>query len=192
MNPNDRLLELAPGTARRAWEVRKGEYADETVEHDVIEIHARRGLVFTVSTGVLTGSGHLQSVLANPANSGRSLYLYRMAAVLSGGSQSSLVFMRVIFNPETNGLTARSPGNARVGAGVSSVASLRAGVTSTAPTGGVVSDAGLPLVTNQRVTVDLPPLVLPPGVSMSFTTEIPKTVSASLTYWWYESVPLLS
>jgi hypothetical protein len=175
-------------SGRRLWEIRPGEYVEESISQPVQAVHAQRGLVFNCSTGVLTGGKDqfLKSVLANPAKSGRWLFVYRLAAVVSS-PKSEIVFLPVRINAALTGLTARNPGNARIGSREQSVARLHVGVGADLA-GGLPSQAGLPFMSNSRTTIE-PTLIIPPGITFGLSGPLPAASDAVLTYWWYESLP---
>lgn len=188
----DALWQHAAGVGRRMWEIRRHEYGDETINHPVQEIHAQRGLVFNCSTGVLTGTkgGYLKAALTNPASATRLMFVYRMTAAVAT-TKTDLLFLTIRINPTTSGLTARAPGNARIGNPEKSAAVLYTGVGNDL-TGGAQSQAGLPLMTNTRTGVDLAPLIIPPGVTFGISGPLDLAATAALTFWWYESLPELA
>lgn len=182
------------------WEMRPNEFAEEMVVWSARDIHAQRGLVFNAATGLLVGGAgkYAKVALQNPAGSGKSLSVYRITVVATsatpvGGSglgnvvASELLYWPIRVNPSLTGLTARTPGNVKIGGSEGSKAKLHVGVGPDF-TDGFASVSGIATMAGTRAAVDTI-LIIPAGVVFAISTTLGAGAQAVVTLWWVESVP---
>ncbi len=135
----------------------------------------------------LTAAGNMRAVIQNPANSERRVLLARLTTFASAGP----AWAEIIVNPTTGVPTVapRRVNNAVIGA-TGGVATVRVDTDLMTPLGGGTSTGvviGIP--GNTRVSLDLPPLVLMPGVTIGINDAFAGAADATLTvFWWEEAI----
>lgn len=185
----DKLEDEGPAHARRLQEIRAGEVAEEvyTVNAITAAVAQQRFLLAGTGALALAAAGNARAVVANPAGSGRNVYLARLTVFSNAAGEATLHI-----NP-TAGVptgTARTHLNAIVGA-AAGVAEIRADTSTLTPlSGGVDTGVILAFGASDRVSVDLPPLVLTPGVTLGINIPISAASSRTVAavYWFEEDV----
>lgn len=151
------------------------------------EARVRAGFAFTGSSGKidLSAAGNLRGTLANPAGSGRTIYLYTIStfSTAQGG------FAHTYINP-TAGLPTvlKSSNNNFIGHPRAAVGVVRVDVDAlTALSGGTDTGLAIGIASNERAEIELAPFIIPPGVTMGI--NIPFAGATSVTFnlnWWEE------
>lgn len=141
------------------------------------------GTTFAGGSGVLTLTAILGAnvSLSNPAGSGKKLYLYRLVA-----NSSQPLNLTPVINPTTNLPTvAKVVANNFIGHPMVATGMLKAEVM--APlVGGVASSLILHLPAGSREVVDLPPFVIPPGVTLAVAVPAKNGATVNLDAFWWE------
>ncbi len=139
----------------------------------------------------LAAAGDLKASIQNPSNSGRNVFIDRIAALATGTAWAGFFINPTAGVPTT---TPRRANNAVIGApnglAVIRIESRLSTDIGTSPLGGG-TDTGLTLgiPANQRVSLELPPLVLAPGVVLGLNIPFAGAADASMSlYWWEEDV----
>jgi hypothetical protein len=147
-----------------------------------------QGRFFLASTGklALAAAGNARATFANPAGSGRNIYLARIASLASAGP----AWATVLINP-TAGLpatAARRHLNALVsGADTQGVGVMKADVNLTTPlSGGTDTGVVIGIPAGSRVALDLPPFVLLPGQTLGFNLPFTGAADAVMSLYWAE------
>lgn len=137
-------------------------------------------------TGRLTLSvaGNVRATFANPAGSGRNLKVVRISSSGTGTAWAS-----VLINP-TTGLPVSAPRpvlNAVAGGGLSAVGELRVDTDATAALGGG-TDTGIVIgmPSGQRTHLDLPPIILTPGVTLGINVPFAGAADSAMAVYWIE------
>lgn len=145
-----------------------------------------QGKFFLASSGklVLSLAGNVRALFRNPANSGKMMSIVRMAGFTTGTGYAG-----ILLNP-TTGLPTSTPRpalNAVAGGGIPRLGVLTVDTDTTVPLGGGV-DTGLVIGMpgGARTSIDLPPLVLAPGVSMGINIPFAGAADATLSLYWVE------
>jgi hypothetical protein len=185
----DRVVTTSDDFAVRHQEVAPGEFAPEvyTVTAVTAAVAQQRFFIASTQPLVLTAAGNARATIANPAGSGRKLMVARLTVFSDAAGEAGL-----FINPTAGlpGGTARPMLNAVVG-GAAGVAELRADTsTLTALSGGADTGVTAAFTANRREQIDLPPLVLTPGVTLGVNVPINATSSRSLlsAYWFEEDL----
>ena len=180
---------VGAGVSRRDQEIKPGEYAGEVYTVNALSAALAQQRFFLAGTGplVLALAGSVRATIGNPAASGRNVYVARLAIFSNAAGEASL-----FVNP-TAGLpasAARPHLNGIVGA-AAGVAVLKADTsTTTALSGGTDTGLILAFPVSTRVSVDMPPLVLAPGVTLGINIPIAAASSRTImaAYWFEEDV----
>lgn len=162
-------------------------YYDAIEGTDQID-RVRDGRVFGAGSGKLTlsAAGHVRSLLENPAGSGKLLNVFSLVAFTTGNA-----FGQLMVNPSTGLPTvAKTINNQRMLHPRVSVATLKVDTDLTVPlAGGTDTGQILGIGANSRQDVRLPPMVVPPGISVGINVPFAGAAEASLNvYWWEEPV----
>lgn len=125
--------------------------------------------------------GGVLCYLGNPVNSGRVLYLYAIS-IYQNSSNMWVAYYNDMPEPTIPLLT---PTNMNHGSSNASVAHMRLGVPAAALTT-QYQIAAHTLVTDHQL-LQMPPMILPPGHSMSLRFPHSKSLEAAANaYWWEE------
>lgn len=185
----DKTWEQTGGLSRRDQEIKIGEYAPEVYTVTAVTAAVAQQRFFLAGTGplILALAGNARVTFANPAASGRNVHVGRLAAFSNAAGEASL-----FINPNTGlpATAARPQLNAIVGA-AGGVAVLKADTSTTTPlSGGTDTGMILAFPANTRLSVDMPPLVLTPGVTVGINIPIAAASSRSIMaiYWLEEDV----
>jgi hypothetical protein len=178
-----------PGVSRRNQEIKTGEYAAEVYTVNALSAALAQQRFFLAGTGplVLALAGNARATIGNPAGSGRNVYIARLVLFSNATGEASLFVNPTAGLPATG---ARSHLNGIVGA-AAGVAVLKADTsTTTALSGGTDTGLIMAFPVSTRVSVDMPPLVLTPGVTLGINIPIAAASSRSVmsVYWFEEDV----
>lgn len=150
--------------------------------------YVRSGQLFLAGTGQLslTAAGNARLTLQNPANSGKTLYVYRLGIYSTSSS-----FAELLVNP-TTGLpasAARPNNNLYIGNPTTAVAVLKGDTNlTTALGGGTDSGVALGFGANVREEIDFNPLmIVPPGVTVGFQIAFTGAATLACTLYWVEA-----
>ncbi len=174
----DRIVNQA-----RLQEIKPGEYATEVYTVTAATAAVAQQRFFLAGTGrqTLSVAGNIRALLRNPVGSRRVLQVARISATVTALSWADLWL-----NP-TTGLPAgvRLPWSAVLGApaGVGDVLADTDIVTAIGGGTALSSTLGLPA---GRHTLDLPPLVVPPGMSLGINIAATAAVDATFNLYWIE------
>lgn len=143
------------------------------------------GIMFLAGSGdlALAVAGNLSLTLQNPTGSGKSLYVTRLDVFATATG-----FAELLVNP-TAGLPTvqRRVNNVNFGSSTVSVAVVMADTsTTTAMSGGIDSGVSVGAGVNALATYELPPMVIPPGVTLGLALPFTGAASASVNLYWYE------
>lgn len=154
------------------------------IEGDQRATAIARERYFVAGSGRLTlgVAGNIRCLLSNPAGSEREMWIERLVvtATVTGWAQ--------VRRSPTTGLpaTLRTSHNAVLD-GAPATCTMHADTDATTAIGGgtLLSDTpGIPA--NTRVSIEMPPLVLRPGVTLGFNVPIGGAGDASLSAYWFE------
>lgn len=177
---------VAAGT-RRWQEIASGEYAPESYSVNAVTAAVAKQKFFVAGTGalVLTAAGDARCTVSNPTGSGVNVFLARLSLFSNAAGEASL-----LINPTTGlpATAARPQLNAVIGA-AAGVAVVKADTDAvTALGGGTDTGVVLAFPAATRISVDLPPFILSPGVTLGI--NIPVSAASSRTfmsiYYWQE------
>lgn len=174
------------GIPHRHQEVAEGEFAPEVYTVSAVTAAVAKQRFFMAGTGKLTLSlaGNLRATIGNPAGSGRMVYIARIAGLASAGPG----WARFRINPTTGLPTGlKTPINVVIGSVVTAVTEVNADTSTTTAVGGGTDtgiDLGIP--TGERISIDLPPLVLSPGVMLGINTPFAGATDTALSVYWFE------
>lgn len=171
----------------RWQEIAVGEFAPEVYTVNAVTAAVAKQKFFLAGTGplTLTVAGNARATIQNPAGSGVNVFLARLSVFSNAAGEANL-----FVNP-TAGLPATAPRphlNAIVGA-PGAAAVIRADTdATTALSGGTDPGVALAFGASDRISVDLPPLILSPGVTLGINIPISATASRTLAavYWFEE------
>lgn len=144
------------------------------------------GKFFLAGSGkrTLSLAGNFRATLENPAASGKTLYVLRLSAFATATG-----WARLFINP-TVGLPTAAPRyelNAVLGHPNPAVAILRADTdATTALGGGTDTEMDLAVPANERVEVDMPPLVVPAGNIVGINVPFAGAADSTMNVYWYE------
>lgn len=165
-------------------EIAPGEFAPEAYVVTAVSAAVLQQRFFLAGSGRLTlaVAGNMRGVFTNPSGSGRRVSLVRVAAV-----STVMAWMDLRLTP-TTGIPAstRTPFNAVLG-GAAPVATLAADTNATtAVGGGTLLSSTLALPANARQSIDLPPIVMSPGVSLGMNINLIAAADGSFSLYWIE------
>lgn len=144
------------------------------------------GKFFLAGSGkrTLSLAGNFRATLENPAGSGKTLYVVRLSAFATATG-----WARLFVNP-TTGLPTAAPRyelNAVLGHPNPAVAVLRADTdTTVALGGGTDTEIDLAVPANERVEVDMPPLVVAAGNVVGINVPFAGAADSTMNVYWYE------
>lgn len=144
------------------------------------------GRVMMAGSGMLNLSvaGNIRATFSNPAGSGKTISVVRLVAMATATG-----FATVRLNPTTGlpGSAARPVLNAIAGGGNAASAQLKVDTDPTTALGGG-TDTGevIGIPANNRVSIDLPPLVLAPGVTLGIGIPFAGAANAAMSIYWVE------
>lgn len=171
--------------SRRFQEIKPGEFAEEVYTVSAVTAAVAQQRFFLAGSGRLSLSvaGNVRATIANPADSGRNMFLARLVSFGTGTAWATL-----LVNP-TTGLPvtpARPHLNAIAGA-PGGVGVLKVDTDAATPLGGGV-DTGIVLGSgaNTRNPVDLPPIILAPGVTLGINVPFAGAADIALSLYWLE------
>jgi hypothetical protein len=181
-----RLVSKSGSGYYRVRDIGGGAIAEEML---ALPSHASRvatGRFYMAGTGKreLAVSGHVRAVIQNPAGSGRTVSVVRLAGLATGVGWADL-----FLNPTTGVPTSapRPVTNALMGGGEAPVAVVRADTdAATALSGGTATGATLGIPSGAPFPLDLPPLVLEPGATLGLTVAFGVAAALALSVYWYE------
>lgn len=140
---------------------------------------------FLAGSGKLTlaAAGNVRGTISNPAGSGRNILVARLAGLGTGTA-----WARLRVNPTTGlpATAARPTINAIIG-GAAPVGILKVDTDLVTPLGGGTDtgiDIGMPA--SARVSLDMPPMILSPGVSLGINIPFTGAADAALSVYWAE------
>ena len=132
----------------------------------------------------LAVAGNFRAILRNPSTSGKTIKLHRISAFGTSTGWAS-----ILINPTTGlPITAARPSlNAIVGGGVAGIAEVKADADTTTPLGGG-TDTGIVLgiAGGQRTELNLPPLIIAPGVALGFNVPFAGAADVTLAVYTTE------
>ena len=170
--------------SKRLQEIKPGEHAPEVYTVNAVTAAVAQQRFFLAGSGRLTlgVAGNIRCRLANPAGSGRNMVLARLVAMATVVGWAELRL-----NP-TTGLPAgaRTPFNAILGGAAASGTMEADTNTVTALGGGTLLSPVVGVPPNTRISLDLPPLVLAPGVSLGINVPIAGAGDATVSAYWFE------
>jgi hypothetical protein len=175
-----------PGAKHRRRDIGGGVLVEEVVALPGHASRAATGQFYMAGTGKLdlTVAGNVRAVIENPAGSGRTVHVVRMAGLATGVGWADLFVNPTAGVPTT---VARPVTNAIVGGGQPSVAVVRADTSAvTALGGGTATGVTLGVPSGARFSLDLPPLVLAPGAVLGVNDAFAGSASLALSVYWYE------
>ncbi len=173
------------GIKTRWRDVGGGILAEEVVSLPEHGSRVANGRFYLAGTGrmALTVAGNIRAVIQNPATSGRNVRLVRIAGLATGTAWADLLLNPTAGVPAT---AARPVLNAIAGGGVAPVATIRADTDATVALSGGATGLTVGVPANQRFALDLPPLVLAPGVTLGINAAFAGAADLALSVYWYE------
>lgn len=163
------------------------DYALATRDAGAVSARVAAGQFNLASSGrvTLAAAGNLRAVMQNPAGSGKTLSVVRLAAFTTATGYGSLYVNPTVGVPVT---AARPAMNAVIGGGVPAVATLRVDTNLTVALGGG-TDTGIVvgLPAGARTSLDFPPLIITPGVTLGINVPFTGAADATLSVYWFES-----
>ena len=162
-------------------------YTPEVIALPSTSQYVGQGRFFLSGSGKLTTSGGLlnaRGVLVNPVGSGRTVYEARVVAfsTSTGFADIKITPTNLPTTPARgvlNAITSIQPAG--------NVANFYADVSSVPFTGGYDPGFDLAIPANQRITVDLPPLVAPPGAGLGVTLKLSNNADVEFSVYWWEA-----
>lgn len=177
-----------PEFKTRLQEIAAGEYAPEVYVHNGVTAAVLKGKQYTSGTGPLslTAAGNIRATISNPTGSGVNVSIFRLVWFSNAMGEASLFLNpsaglpATAVRPRLNAIAGTAGGLGEVKADTSATTALAAG---TGTDTGVIIGLGA----NVREVVDLPPIVLTPGVTLGINVPISATTSRSvLSVLWFE------
>lgn len=182
----DKIVDTGQHLRARQQEISTGEFAPEVYVHNGVTAAVLKQKQFTSGTGplVLTAAGNIRATISNPTGSGVNVSIFRLVWFADAKGEASLFVNPTVGLPAT---AVRPRLNAIAGA-AGGVGEVKADTNATtALSGGVDTGVLIGLGANVREAIDLPPIVLTPGVTMGINVPISATTSRSmLTVLWFE------
>jgi hypothetical protein len=150
-----------------------------------LEGHAIGGTAFLTGTGniAMSVAGNVRMTISNPAGSGKTVYIVRLSAFATAAA-----FGELLINP-TAGLpvAARAVNNLLVGSAVAAVAQVKVDQSATtALSGGTDTGVAFAVPNGTMHIAELPPLVIPPGVTLGIAVPFAGAANASVNVYHYE------
>lgn len=145
------------------------------------------GVLFVAGTGRLTiaAAGNYRLTFGNPAGSGKNLSIIRLALM---PTVTSFTDFRLNPNAGLPATAARKNNPGILGSNFTSVAVVKADTsTLTALSGGTDMEVTLGLPANQRTSIDLPPLIVPPGVTLGMNIAVTAASDLAASIYWKET-----
>lgn len=145
------------------------------------------GRFFLSSTGrvSLTAAGNFRATIQNPAGSGKTINLGRLAAFATGTGYAGIRLNPTTGLPTT---TPRAISNAVLGGGVAPAAVLRVDTDLTvALSGGTDTGLTFGIPGGTRTSLDLPPLVLSAGQTMGLNVPFAGAADVTMSVYWWET-----
>lgn len=170
---------------RRFQEIKPGEYAEEVYTVSAVTAAVAQQRFFLAGSGRLSLSvaGNVRATITNPAGSGRNMMLARLVSFGTGTAWAT-----ILINPTTGlpATAARPHLNAIVGA-AGGAGVMKVDTDTTVALGGG-TDTGIVLGSgaNNRNPVDLPPIILTPGLTMGINIPFAGAADATLSLYWFE------
>lgn len=145
-----------------------------------------QGRFFLAGSGrvTLAAAGNLRGLITNPTGSGRTVSVVRFA-----GFATATGYAQLFLNPTTGlpATAARPIANAVMGGGLAPVASLTVDTNlTTALSGGTDLGLVIGIPGNSRTSIDFPPVVLSPGVSLGLNVPFAGAADSTLSIYWWE------
>lgn len=171
---------------RRHQEIAIGEFAPEVYVHNGVTAAVVKGKQLTSGTGplVLSLAGNIRATISNPVGSGVNVSVFRLVWFANAMGEASLFLNptaglpATAVRPRLNAIAGTAGGVGEVKADTSTTTSLSGGTDT-----GVIIGLGA----NNREVVDLPPIILTPGVTLGINVPISATSSRSLlSVLWFE------
>lgn len=172
----------------RWQEVAPGEFAPQVYATSAITAAVALRRFFIAGTGalVLAAAGNDRATLTNPTGSGVNVFVARMSIFSNVAGEAAL-----LVNP-TAGLPAgsRPQLNAVVGAAGGKAVVAADSDATVALSGGTDTGVLIPFPANTRTQIDLPPLILAPGVTLGLNVPIAAASSrTTMSIYWFEEAP---
>lgn len=169
----------------RLVDVGGGVVVDEVIALSPTISRVAGGRFYLAGSGQLTlaAAGNVRALIANPAGSGRNLSIVRVVVFAT-----AVGYATVYINP-TTGLPSgpRAPMNALVGGGEAAVGTVNIDThLTTSLAGGVETSEVIGIPSNSRISIDLPPFVLAPGVSLGINVPFAGAADAVMSAYWFE------
>lgn len=142
------------------------------------------GRVYLVGSGRVTlgVAGNARGLIANPAASGVHLRIARLAVFATATGYATLFIDPTVGLPPIN----LTPRNALVGGSAGAGTAGFDTNATTALSGGTDTGIVLGIPASRRTEIDLPPLVLPPGVSLGINIPFAGAADMAATVYWTE------
>lgn len=150
-----------------------------------VETKVAAGDVFLSGTGEMTLSvaGNVRMLLSNPAGATKQLYLYKLDVFAS-----AIGYAELFVNPTVVPTVARRVNNVNFGSGVTAFGVIYADTnTTTALSGGIDSGISVGAAPNILTVYNLPPIVIPPGVSLGLQLPFTGAATATVNAFWWEA-----
>lgn len=183
---SDFVEDLSPDRKARRQEVTPGEFAPEVYSVDAVCAAVAQHRMFLAGSGRLTlaAAGNVRGTFTNPAGSGRTCFIARIA-----GMSTATGYLSLRRNPST-GLpvsAARPTLNAVLGSATNPVGMLKVDTDLVTALGGG-TDTGIVLgaPANQRLSIELPPLVVLPGASLGLGVSFAGAADMTISVYWFE------
>lgn len=171
---------------QRLQEIGTGEFAPEVYVHNGVTAAVLKGKQFTSGTGplALAAAGNIRATIANPTGSGVNVSIFRLVWFANAMGEASLFLNptagvpATAIRPRLNAIAGTAGGLGQVRADTNATTALSGGTDT-----GVIIGLGA----NVREVVDLPPVILTPGMTLGINVPISATTSRSiLSVLWFE------
>lgn len=151
-----------------------------------LQAQASNGEAFLGGTGMLTltVAGNVRMLLSNPTGSGKTMYVSKLDVF-----SSAVGFGELFVNP-TVGLPTvlMKSNNVYFGYPTTAVGTLHADTsTTTALSGGVDAGVSIGVGSNALTVYQLPPIIIPAGVSLGIQLPFTGAANASVNAYWWEA-----
>lgn len=165
-----------------------GSLASPFVVTNQVSALASSGSVFLAGTGnlALTVAGNARLAFANPSGSGKTAFVFALSIMATASG-----FGELYVNPTAGVPTATRPANnVYIGNPAAAVCVVTADTNATtALSGGTDSGVAIGIAANTHETFlsDLPPLVVPAGITLGINVPFSATTSnTSVNVYWFE------